>query len=109
LGAWLRLPYYLAYSQVGKYEFPQLVETVETIATNWGADAILVDTKGAGNQYIQPRSGKAPCGIIGINPSRVEKSMRFDGTMVMWRTGLVCLPECADYIDELLNFPVRPP
>ena len=101
--------HYLAYSKTGKFQFPALCEAIELIAKQWGANVILIETKGAGHQYIQARSGLAPCPIIGFNPGREEKSMRFDGTMVQWQTGNVVLPERADWladlIDELLKFP----
>ncbi|WP_189553089.1 phage terminase large subunit [Mesorhizobium sp. M8A.F.Ca.ET.021.01.1.1] len=101
--------HYLAYAKAAKFEFPALVEAIELIATNWGADVILIETKGAGHQYEQARRGLAPCPIIGFNPGRMEKSMRFDGTMVQWQSGNVVVPEradwLADYIDELLKFP----
>ncbi|MBS3648806.1 phage terminase large subunit [Pseudaminobacter sp. 19-2017] len=101
--------HYLAHASVGKYLFPDLVEAIETTALAWGADLVLIETKGAGLQYIQARTGHSQTPIIGFNPKNIEKSMRFDGTMVMWQTGTVLLPEkgtwLADYVDELLKFP----
>lgn len=101
--------HYLAHAIVGKYTFPQLIEVVENTAKLWGANVILCETKGAGQQYIQARTGHSPCPIIGYKPGQVEKSMRFDGTMIHWQTQSVLIPErapwLADYIDELLRFP----
>lgn len=101
--------HYLLDNLTAKYEFPDLITAIENMARKWGADAILVETKGAGNQYIQARTGLAPCSIIGYNPGRDDKSIRFEGTMTMWQAGEVLLPERAvwlpKYEDELLRFP----
>jgi predicted phage terminase large subunit-like protein len=101
--------HYLMDSLRGKFEFPALVTQIENMATKWGADIILCETKGAGNQYVQARTGKAPCAVIGYNPGRDDKIIRFEGTMVMWQAGEVLLPERAPwlqpYIDQLLRFP----
>jgi predicted phage terminase large subunit-like protein len=94
-----------------KMEFPKLVDQVERAARKWNADLILCETKGAGNQYVQSRAGAEdrPCGIIGYNPGRDDKTIRFEGTMTQWQAGEVLLPERAPwlqtYIDELLRFP----
>lgn len=101
--------HYLLDNLTAKMEFPKLIESIENMARKWGADAILVETKGAGNQYIQARTGHAPCSIIPYNPGRDDKSIRFEGTMAMWEAGEVLLPERAvwlpKYEDELLRFP----
>lgn len=103
------LKHYLVDCLTDKFDFPRLIEHVENMAKKWSADVILMEEKGAGNQYIQARQGLAPCSIIGINPGRIDKSMRFDGTMLMWQAGEVLLPSRASwlstYIDELLRFP----
>jgi len=103
------LKHYLVDNLTSKFDFPTLIEMVENMAKKWGADAILMEEKGAGNQFIQARQGLSPCSIIGINPGRMDKAMRFDGTMTMWQGGEVYLPERAEwlerYIDELLRFP----
>ena len=101
--------HYLMDTLRGKFEFPQLVEQIENMAKKWEADMILCETKGAGNQYVQARTGHAPCSVIGYNPGRDDKSIRFEGTMTMWQAGEVLLPERAPwldtYIDQLLRFP----
>lgn len=92
-----------------KMEFPKLVTQVELMAKKWNADIILMETKGAGNQYIQARTGHAPCAVIGYSPGRDDKIMRYEGTMVMWTAGEVLLPERAPwltaYTEQLLRFP----
>lgn len=92
-----------------KMEFPKLCVQIEHMARKWGADLILCETKGAGNQYVQLRSGQAPCPVLGYNPGRDDKTIRFEGTMTYWQAGDVVLPERAPwlvaYIDELLRFP----
>lgn len=101
--------HYLADSLRGKFEFPQLVEQIENMAKKWEADLILCETKGAGNQYIQARTGHSPCAIVGYSPGRDSKDIRFEGTMTMWQGAEVLLPERSSwvetYIDQLLRFP----
>lgn len=92
-----------------KMEFPKLCLQIEAMARKWNADLILCETKGAGNQYVQLRSGEAPCPVLGYNPGRDDKTIRFEGTMTYWQAGDVILPERApwltQYVDELLRFP----
>lgn len=101
--------HYLMDSLRGKFEFPALVEQIENMARKWEADMILCETKGAGNQYVQARQNLAPCSVIGYNPGRDDKSIRFEGTMTLWQAGEVLLPERATwleaYVDQLLRFP----
>lgn len=101
--------HYLVDRVNAKMEFPTLVTQVENMAKKWEADIILMETKGAGNQYIQSRTGHAPCAVIGYNPGRDDKIMRYEGTMVMWQAGEVLLPErsawLTPYTEQLLRFP----
>ncbi len=101
--------HYLCEVTCEKLAFPDLVDHIESAASRWGADAILIETKGAGNQYIQARTGKAPCPIIGFKPGQDSKEFRFEGTMLHWRLGNVLLHAdgvwLGTYIDELLKFP----
>lgn len=101
--------HYLLDSLNEKLSFPALVDAIEAMAAKWEADVILVEEKGAGNQYIQQQEGKSYAPIIGINPGRMDKTMRFDGTMVLWKTKQVLLPAKADflsdYVEQLLRFP----
>lgn len=92
-----------------KFDFPTLVDMIESTAKRWSADMILIETKGAGNQYIQARTGKAPCPIVPYKPGQDSKATRFEGSMLHWRLGNVRLYDRGDwlgrYIDELLKFP----
>lgn len=101
--------HYLCEVVADRFEFPALIEMVELMARRWSADGILMEEKGAGLQYIQSRKGKAPCAIFGFKPGQVEKTFRFEGTMMDWRSGRVLVPESAPwlpaYLDELLKFP----
>lgn len=101
--------HYLCEVICDKFDFPTLSDMIEDAAKRWGADAILIETKGAGNQYIQARTGKAPCPIIGFKPGQDSKQFRFEGTMLHWRLGNVLLWDrgawLGAYIDELLKFP----
>lgn len=101
--------HYLLDCLTEKFSFPALVDAIENMAKKWEADIILVEEKGAGTQYMQQQEGKSFAPIIGVNPGRLDKKMRFDGTMVLWKTHQVLLPARApwleDYKDQLLRFP----
>jgi predicted phage terminase large subunit-like protein len=101
--------HYLAEVVRKKVEFNDLVAEIEAAATRWGADAILVEDKGSGTQYIQTRQGKAPAPVIPIAPGTNDKEFRFDGVMPMIEAGEVYIPRTArwlpDFESELLAFP----
>lgn len=101
--------HYLKEVVVKRLQFTDLVREIERIATKHGASAILVEDAGAGTQYIQTRSGKAPAPIIPISTNNKSKEFRFEGVSPMFQAGEVLLPERApwlvDYETELLNFP----
>lgn len=94
-----------------RVEFTGLVDLIETTARTWGADAILVEDRGSGTQYIQARgvSGLAPAPVIPVTVTSESKQFRFDGVSPMFQAGEVLLPErapwLADYEAELLAFP----
>ena len=92
-----------------KLEFNDLVKAVEAAARDHNASAILVEDTGAGVQYIQQRSGLAPCAVIPVSTGNKSKEFRFDGVTPMIEGGLVYLPRKAswlkDYEAELLAFP----
>lgn len=94
-----------------RVEFPDLVTLIETTARTWEADAILVEDRGSGTQYIQARglSGLAPAPVIAISVSNQSKEFRFDGVAPMFQAGEVLLPVRADWLaeyeKEILSFP----
>jgi predicted phage terminase large subunit-like protein len=99
-----------------KLEFNDMVDAIEGAVHKWNArlpgskvNAILVEDKGSGTQYIQTRRGKAPAPVIAIAVGQNSKEFRFDGVMPVFEAGDVLLPESAlwlpDYEAELIGFP----
>lgn len=101
--------HYLAEVVRKKLEFPDLIKEIESAAARWGANAILVEDKGSGTQYIQQRSGKAPAPIVAVSPGTADKEFRFDGVLPAIEAGEVFLPKHArwlpEYEAELTAFP----
>lgn len=105
--------HYLIDAHRERMEFPRLVACVDDMARRWGADVVLMETKGAGNQYIQhvnadtdhPRDFV----VVPIDPGRDGKIFRMDMVTPMFMGGLVVLPERATWLTayerELLQFP----
>jgi predicted phage terminase large subunit-like protein len=90
-------------------EFTDLAKAISDTAIKWGAGSILVENAGAGIQYIQQYSGKAPAPIIPMETNSKSKEFRFDGVTPMIESGEVWLPKSApwlaDYENEVLSFP----
>jgi predicted phage terminase large subunit-like protein len=114
IGVWIEDFYqnhFLAHVTREKMEFAALVRRIESVATVWGASAILIEDKGSGTQYIQERSGKAPAPVIPISVNNNSKEFRLDGVSPLFEAGKVWVPEQsdkgwhADYEAELIGFP----
>jgi len=92
-----------------RVQFNDLVLMIENTAKRHKADAILVEDKGAGTQYIQTRRGLAPAPVIAVNVGIQSKQFRFDGVSPMIQGGRVYIPTkigwLADFEAELLAFP----
>jgi predicted phage terminase large subunit-like protein len=92
-----------------RVEFGDLVKMIDETARKHNANAILVEDKGAGTQYIQTRAGLAPAPVIPIEPGANSKEFRFDAVTPMFEAGEVLLPKLApwmaDYTRELMTFP----
>jgi predicted phage terminase large subunit-like protein len=101
--------HYLADVMRRKLEFAEMVTAIEEVARRWEADAILVEDAGAGIQYIQQRTGRAPAPVVRIDTENKSKEFRFDGVTTMIEAGEVWLPKSApwltDYENEILSFP----
>jgi predicted phage terminase large subunit-like protein len=101
--------HYLADVVRERLEYKPMEELIEATAKKWVADAILVEDKGSGIQYIQNRAGKAPAPVIPIKVSIESKQFRFDGVTPMFEAGNVFIPTnglwVPDYERELLDFP----
>lgn len=101
--------HYLAEVVRKKMEFGVMTRTVENLAADHNATAILVEDAGAGTQFIQQRAGLAPAPLIPCATGNKSKEFRFDGVTPMIEGGEVFLPRTAvwlpDYEAELLAFP----
>ena len=101
--------HYLKHVIRKRVEFPELVTLVEAAARVHEVDAILVEDKGSGTQYIQTRAGKAPAPIISINVANQSKTFRFDAVTPLILAGQVHLPMRASWLAlfeaELISFP----
>jgi len=113
IGVWIETKdgqHYLAYIKREKLEFNELVKTINTVGTAWNVDAVLVEDKGSGTQYIQTQGkGQGPHPVIAISTNNNSKEFRMDGATPMIEGGLVNLPVRAewlpDYELELVSFP----
>jgi predicted phage terminase large subunit-like protein len=104
--------HYLVDAFRARMEFTTLCSTTNAMAEAWDADFILMEKKGAGQQYIQAigDKGLAPCAVIPCDPTRKgDKVFRMDGASVYFQQGKVILPNRApwlsDYEREILQFP----
>lgn len=103
--------HYLVHASHVKKEFIEMVEWIESIAKTWDVDAILVEDRGAGTQYIQVRQqSPGPAPVIPIATKQQSKEFRFDGVTPMFSAGEALLPESgvdwiADVEAELFAFP----
>lgn len=106
--------HYLVDAHRERMEFPRLLECVEAYARQWNAQYVLMEEKGAGNQYIQhcaALTGDAvmPFAVVPINPGRDGKIFRMDSVTPFFRNLRVVLPERAPWLAhferELLMFP----
>lgn len=92
-----------------KLEFPEMCSLIDKTAERWDVNAVLVEAKGSGLQYIQTRQGKTTVPIISISTNNNSKEFRFDAVSPLFEAGLVYLPEKApwlsEYERELMAFP----
>jgi predicted phage terminase large subunit-like protein len=103
--------HFLVHAGRARLEFTPLTKWIDTLATEWNVDQVLVVDKGAGTQYIQVRKEK-PKGfpVIPMSTMNKSKEFRFDGVTPMFAAGRVLFPEAgndwiADLEHELLVFP----
>lgn len=101
--------HYLKHVIRKRVEFNELIRLVEATARVHNVDAILVEDKGSGTQYIQTRAGKAPAPIVSINIANQSKQFRFDAVTPLIEAGQVFLPLRASWLAlyeaELIAFP----
>ena len=92
-----------------KVEFPEMCTLIDKTAERWKANAILIEDKGSGTQYIQTRQDKLSLPIIPISTNNNSKEFRFDAVSPMFESGLIYLPKTAkwlaEYERELMAFP----
>ena len=103
--------HYLVHAARIRAEFNAIVTWIDDLARSWDVNAILVEDRGAGTQYIQVRQehpGPAP--VIAIATKQQSKEFRFDGVTPMFAAGEVFLPEVgtdwiADVEQQMFSFP----
>lgn len=113
IGVWIEMInncHYLVHVDRDKLELPKLIKRVENIIKEWGAEALLIEDKGSGTQYIQLMSQKSSAPIIPMSPNNNSKEFRLDGVSPMFEAGRVFIPKAGlwvpDYESELLSFPM---
>lgn len=101
--------HYLAEVIRKRVEFDEMVTLIESTARRHGVNAILVEDRGSGTQYIQTRRGKAPAPVIDCSTNNQSKEFRFDAVVPMFLAEQVILPDraiwLADFEKELAAFP----
>lgn len=119
IGVWIETAerlHYLVHVHREQLEFNDLNKKINQLAATWQADAIIVEDKGSGTQYIQlqqdpktPPELKAAAPVISISTNNQSKEFRMDGVSPMIEGGLVYLPKDAtwltDYETEISGFP----
>lgn len=100
---------YLADLVRGKWEFPQLVQRVRAVASQWRPSVVLIEDKGSGQSLIQQLEAdgfRFP--VIPATPTADKVTRMFTETGAL-ESGKVLLPEFADWVrdfqDECLIFP----
>lgn len=113
IGVWIEMInncHYLVHVDRDKLELPKLIKRVENIIKEWGAEALLIEDKGSGTQYIQLMSQKSSAPIIPMSPNNNSKEFRLDGVSPMFEAGRVFIPKAGlwvpEYESELLSFPM---
>lgn len=105
--------HYLRHVYRKRMEFTEMSTTLNNLADGWDVDAVLVEDKGSGTQYIQqqadPNAARCPRPVIAIEVDNASKEFRMDGVTPMMQAGLVHLPENApwltDYENEIFAWP----
>lgn len=104
--------HYLVDAHRERMEFPDLLARVDQYAAMWEAEIVLMESKGAGNQFIQhvgsleePKSYVT----VPIDPGKDGKIFRMDAVTPFFMANRVVLPERAAWLGifekELLQFP----
>ena len=113
IGVWIEMInncHYLVHVDRDKLELPKLIKRVENIIKEWGAEALLIEDKGSGTQYIQLMSQKSSAPIVPMSPNNNSKEFRLDGVSPMFEAGRVFIPKAGlwvpEYESELLSFPM---
>jgi predicted phage terminase large subunit-like protein len=103
-----RNEYYLLDAYRKRPEFPELAKFVLAHATEWRADAILIEDKASGTSLIQTVQRNGLQGVIPIKPS-MDKASRMYGQTPKLAAGSLFLPKSApwlgDFLAECLAFP----
>lgn len=93
----------------GRWLYPALEREIDSAVARWGADTLLVEPEGMGQQYLSSRNTNPPCPMLEASHGNKSKEFRVDVTIGMWEGGRVWLPRQAswlgDFLLEMLEFP----
>lgn len=104
--------HYLVDAHRERMEFPRLCACIDEYAALWDVELVLMETKGAGNQYIQHTQAletPKPFVVVPCEPGKDGKIFRMDAQTPFFMANRVILPERAPWLAtferELLQFP----
>lgn len=91
-----------------RLEYPELKVAVLNHYSDFGADAVLIEDKGSGQQLLQDLRREAQIPIIACTPIH-DKITRAAAVSAMVEAGRIMLPQNAhwltDFLHEILHFP----
>jgi predicted phage terminase large subunit-like protein len=100
--------YYLLDAYRGRWEFPELLRTVQAQAECRQVKTVLIEDANSGAALIQSLRQASPLNIIAVKPT-VDKMTRAAQQSAAFEAGRVLLPEAAPWLaefeKELLAFP----
>lgn len=96
--------HYLIHVLRKRLEYTDLVSRIKRMSDSFDVDAILIEDKGSGIQFIQQQNNPATqithLPVIGIQTDQKTKEFRMDGVTPFMEAGLVHLPESASWLPE---------
>jgi predicted phage terminase large subunit-like protein len=100
--------FYLLHMWRERVEFPNLKQMIVTLATEWKANAVLVEDAASGQSLIQELKAGTTLPVLPIKPDR-DKVSRANAVTPLIECGKVFIPESAPwkdtFLDETSSFP----
>lgn len=92
-----------------KLEFPQLIQSVESLYNKFKPNIVMIEDKSSGSSLIQQLRQKTRIPVIAFNPKMRDKIVRASAITPIIESGSVYVPRIAswleDYFLELEGFP----